>query len=319
MIPRFILSAPLYKINYINMKFISALICLSICAVVSTHGSPVDPVNSVLDRTLQEKRSDSSDSPTNQDGGDLDQLKRTKKPVKFRVGIYNDVEYQSNADRGGNSGKGSAVWLPGTEAGLNWKIAPQWFLESVVSASAGLYSSTEEQNFLGLTSKTVLRYHLGKHLPFIYAGPDLYRYQSLDTGDETNRGVAPKVGISYGHRFKKTKTLLFSDIRYQHHFVSPAGNNRSQDRDSVRIVLGVTQQLTDRLFAQAYYEYSYLDYSSIERIDSRNTLGGSLIWEATKNLSLSLSASFTDNDSSNAASQFQTINTGMGSSLIWRF
>lgn len=300
-------------------KIYQSLAFILVGTLATVVAAPVDPVNSVLDRAMQTKKSDNRDSATFEDGGNLNLLKNTAKAVAFHVGVHSDVEYQSNADLDGNSGKGSAVWFPSTELGLRWKIAPKWSLDSTAGASAGLYSSAEEQNFWGVTSNTVLKYSLGRNLPFFYAGPDLYRYQSFDTGDEISRGVAPKAGMGYSYRIEKSKTNIFSDIRYQHHFVSPSDRNRDQDRDTVRVMLGLTQQIADNLFVQGYYEYRFSDYTSFGREDSRNTVGASLIWEATRNLSLRLNTSFIDNDSTDEIAQFQTINTGMGSSLIWRF
>jgi len=295
------------------------LFCLSLAATAHA-ATPSDSVNLALDRAMQIKNTGSAESAILEDGGDIQLLKQqASTPFKFHVGIFNDVEYQSNANLDGNSGKGAAVWLPGAEVGLDWDIAPKWSLQSTLGAEAGMYSDVEEQNYWGLSSKTSLKYSFGRNLPNLYAGPDFYRYQSFDTGDEISLGVAPKVGMGYGYMIEKSKTYLFSDVRYQRHFVSPSDGNNDQDRHTVRVILGVSQQVANGLFALAYYEYRYSDYDAFNREDSRNTVGGSLTWEATRNLSLRLNASFTDNDSTISAAEFQSLNAGMGSSLIWFF
>jgi opacity protein-like surface antigen len=296
------------------------LIVCSFCLPLFMTQAALDPSQipgSTLDQAMKVKNSAVNEDALNEDGGNLKVLQQKSSALRYHFGIFSDVEYQSNANLDGNSGKGSAVWFPGAEAGLIWKLSPQWSVESTASAEAGIYSSVEEQDFWGVSLRSNLKYRPGANLPYIYAGPDFYRYQSFDTGDEISRAVAPKVGIGYGHLFDRTKTYLFSDLRYQHHFVTSEADT---NRDTVRVMLGLTQQLVESWFVQGYYEYRFSDYDDgFKRQDSRHTLGASLIWEATKNLSLRLNTSFIDNDSNDPNAQFQTINTGMGSSLVWRY
>jgi Putative beta-barrel porin 2 len=278
---------------------------------------PSQTPSSALDKAMQIKGHSTSDEAVSEDGGNLSVLKKGPKALRYHFGIFNDVEYQSNANLEGNGGKGSAVWFPGLEAGVVWNFAQRWSWESAVSAEAGIYSSLENQDYWGVNLRNQLKFTLDKKLPFLYAGPDLYRYQSFDTGDEISRAVAPKVGLGYGYLFQDTQTNLFSDIRYQHHFVTSAADT---SRDTIRVLAGVTQQLVQNVFLQGYYEYRFSDYEdAFGREDSRHTFGGSLIWEATRNLSLRLNTSFIDNDSTDANAAFQTINTGLGSALTWSF
>ncbi|NJK92428.1 MAG: outer membrane beta-barrel protein [Blastochloris sp.] len=294
---------------------------LSLCTLLAltTQAAQVDPSQtpgSALDQAMRIKRSP-TEQALNEDGGNLNELKRSGKNFNYHFGLFSDIEYQSNANLDGNGGKGAAVWLPAAEAGLTWKFAPQWSLSSTASADAGLYTDVDEQNYWGLNLRNEIKYSLGSNLPHFYAGPDFYRYQSLDTGDEISLAFAPKVGVGYGYLMDRSKTYLFSDVRYQHHFVnSPIDTSR----DTVRVMLGLTQQLTESWFAQAYYEYRFSDYDDLlGREDSRNTVGLSLIWEATRNLSLRLNTNFIDNDSNDPNASFQTFNTGLGSALIWRY
>ena len=101
----------------------------------------------------------------------------------------------------------------------------------------------------------------------------------------------------------------------KHFYTDPAAN----ERDEITASAGLTKQLTERLYAQGFYEYRFANYEDGGREDQRHYLSASLIYLFSDAVRANVGVSFIDNDSNRPGADYQTVNTGLGSSLSWEF
>jgi hypothetical protein len=304
--------------NFLMHKTLIVSLCLLFgCLGAKLVAEPVDPADRTRLRDSGASLSGTQkDAAAFEDGGDMTELKRqATKEVFYRLGLFNDIEYQSNADLQGNGGSGAVLFNPGVEGGLTWDFAPQLKLDVSGRVESGIYEGISDQDYWGADSAVKLKYQYSKYYPEFYVGPRLYRFQSFDDGDLLSEAVMAVTGLNYGYNIRQTGTYPFVNLQYQHQWVTPS----ALERDVYRATVGVTQELYKALFLQAYYEYRYSDYQNTNRSDRRNILGSALIWQPLSYLTLRLNFNFIDNDSSVERAQYQTFNGGLGSALSWKF
>ncbi|HEY8932699.1 MAG TPA: hypothetical protein VIM44_05235 [Rariglobus sp.] len=249
-----------------------------------------------------------------EDGGDYSKLVVARYVVDYRAFVLNDFEFQTNADLSGDAGEHSFVWLPTVGATANVKFNSPFSIEATAALQAAFYADVSNLDFWGVDAVANLNYEISPSWT-VYAGPEVYNYQSLDGGGELSSGVAPTAGVRHTHVIN-SRTTLFAGARYQHHFVSPS----SSERDVWSGDVGFVRQFTSTCFGRGFYEYRYSDYLNAGgRQDWRNTVGVSGIYVPSKGLRISTGVTFSTNDSTESAAEFRALNIGIGSALTWDF
>lgn len=248
-----------------------------------------------------------------EDGGDLAALTRLERALRTRLAVVNDFVYQSNAELSGNGGEGDFVWFPAIVGGLTYKLSDRLTLEAQAALQAGFYADLQEFDYWGISGQTLVRRELAAGWS-LYGGALAYDYQSLRGNGTLVRAFAPTVGFGYSRYYAASRTFAFADIGVKKHFTSPSADDRAEYAAS----LGVSRQLADRLHIQAIYAYRFADYDN-GRHDQRHQIGASLIYLFNDTIRASLGVNFVDNDSNAFGADYQTVNTGLGSSLSWSF
>ena len=256
----------------------------------------------------------SSDEALREDGGNPDELTRLERALRMRVNVNNDFAYQSNAELDGRGGEGDFVWFPGVAGSATYKLSDKVSLEGRAALEAGLYADLTDLNVWGASAELLGRYDLGASWS-AYAGAEVYDYQSLDDGDDLSRSFTPEAGLSYGRYYAASRTYAFAKLGVKHHYADPAAN----ERDEVAVSVGASKQVAEKLHVQGFYEYRFADYEDGGREDQRHYVSASLIYLFNESVRASLGVSFVDNDSNIAGADYQSVNTGLGSSLSWEF
>lgn len=249
-----------------------------------------------------------------EDGGDLAALTRQELALRTRLAVVNDFVYQSNAELSGKGGEGDFVWFPAIVGGLEYKFSDRITFEAQAALQAGLYADLDQFNFRGVSGQALVRRKLAAGWS-IYGGATAYDYQSLSGDGTLVRAFAPTAGFGYARYYAASRTFAFADLSVKQHFTSPSADDRTEYNAS----LGASRQLADRLHVQVIYAYRFADYDDNGRHDQRHQIGASLIYLFNDTVRASLGVNFVDNDSNAFGADYQTVNTGLGSSLSWNF
>ncbi|MCU0792205.1 MAG: outer membrane beta-barrel protein [Opitutaceae bacterium] len=249
-----------------------------------------------------------------EDGGDPDQLSRGPRGLDTRVDVTNHFAYQSNAELDGRGGEGDFVWFPAVTGSADYRLSEQASLEGRASLQSGIYADLDELDFWGVAAEALARRELTGGWS-LYGGAEAYDYQSLSDGDGLTRGIAPGAGLAYARYYPSSRTYATADLGLKHHYTSPSAD----ERDEASASFGVSHQLGDRLYAQAYYAYRYSNYEDTDRRDHRHAVGLALLHAYGDAARASIGVSFADNDSNTAGADYQTINITLGTTLSWQF
>jgi hypothetical protein len=293
----------------------ATLLALAALVPAATFAQPAAIDNRLAPDPLAGQLSPADDEALLEDGGDPDQLTRAERAARLRLALDNELTYQSNAELDGRGGQGDLVWFPSIAATADYKVSDTLSLEARAALQTGVYADLTELDFWGATGELLGRRALGAGGWSLYGGVEAYDYQSLDDGDSLSRAIAPKAGLGYLRYYAESRTYGFADLGVKHRYTDPA----SDERDEFTASLGVTRQLADRVYAQGFYEYRFANYEDGGREDQRHYLSASVTYLFTDAVRAGLSLSFLDNDSNTAGADYQTVNTGLSSSVSWEF
>lgn len=252
--------------------------------------------------------------PGSEDAGDFDTLVLEAFRVRYRVFVENDIEYQTNANLDGDSGDSSFVWLPRVGGAAVVEFDSPFSIEATAALQSAFYTDVSDQDFWGANAIVRVNYELTDTFS-LYAGSEVYSYESLEGAGNLSRGFAPTVGLNHNRRILDGRTHLFAGVRYQRHFVSPSAS----DRDTWTGSIGLTRQLSTDFFAQGFYEYRFSDYANGNRRDNRNSAVLALIYAPDPSFSVRTGLTYVENYSTVAAAEFKTFNLGLGAALIWQY
>ena len=298
----------------LSLRTLAALSAFAPAVLAQVNPPARDGRADRLDALARETATVAPDEALLEDGGDPSELSRAERALRSRVVVTNDLVYQSNAALDGRGGEGDFVWFPGVGGTATYKLSEKVSLEGRAALQAGLYADLTELDFWGVSGEALARRAIGGDWS-VYGGLEAYDYQSLDDGDDLSRALAPKAGLGYLRYYAASRTYGFADIGVRHPYTDPA----SDERDEFTVSLGVTRQLADRLYAQGFYEYRFANYEDGGREDHRHYIGASLVYLFSDTLRANVGVSFVDNDSNRAGADYQTVNTGLGSSVSWEF
>jgi hypothetical protein len=227
---------------------------------------------------------------------------------KFRLNVSTRVEYTSNAELSGNHGSSDVIFLPAIEAGYTTPLGHGFDFDLTSIIEAGLYSDRTNRSFLGYSTQATLDWKYDTKWPRLYMAVDPYRFDSFDRGGLITEAIGTLVGTDWGLSFNAGKSYAFVGYTFENDFSDPTEDNRS----SHRAVIGISQQLRPRLFAQLYYQYQYSNYQNVARDDSSNAVTASLIWQLNRHLFSTMSASYIDNNSTEDHASYRAVTTSLG-------
>jgi|GEM_PF-1174424 len=249
---------------------------------------------------------------------------KERKITDFRVGLFQDFVYESNANLNGNGGEGSFSYNPTVFFRTNSKLNEQFRVDTLMSWGSTWYSDLEDRDFWGVTGQVHLNYRPFEKWPEFYAGPEVNRFEAWEDGDEISKSVSIAAGLRNNVRLASS-TSLFYNLRYSHRWIDPS----QFERDQVNVLIGFTQRLAKGLFLQPSYSFGWYDYDgvvrdrsagqNVEREDLRHEIALALIYRLNENFTFRLSGSFVDQDSTLTRANYQNFSTGLNSGITYDF
>jgi hypothetical protein len=234
--------------------------------------------------------------------------------IRFTTSLYG--EFVSNAEAIGNHTSGDFLFIPTVSAALEQQLGHGVSLDFNVRTEAFIYAIYDELSFWGFSGSLLLRYQPTNEWPKFYAGIEPYWYSNIHkgsrgaeirTGSSISNALAVSAGIDKDWAFNRDQTILFVGYNLSHFFSSPATDNRT----SHRFTVGLTQQIRPSLFGQVFYSYQFLDYTDVNRRDSRNFVGMNLVYQFDEHWFTKASTYFVDNNSSQSVASYQTFGIGL--------
>ena len=227
---------------------------------------------------------------------------------KFRASVQVRSEFSTNAKLSGNHSSGDLIFFPQIEIGFNAPLPHNFSFDIAAKVESGIYTQHQERGFVGYSIISTLDWRPKLNWPRIYIGAEPYRYDSFDTGDRITQAIGLTAGTDWGYSFNKGYSLAFVGYSFTDYFAEPSMDSRQQHK----AIVGLTHEFTPRLFATLFYQFSYSDYQNISRNDYRHLLGANATYQLSKKVFSSLTASFSDNDSTQDFASYQSFNISLG-------
>ncbi|MDX6767049.1 MAG: hypothetical protein SFU85_09680 [Candidatus Methylacidiphilales bacterium] len=253
-----------------------------------------------------------------EDGG---VLAARQKWADFQVGLLQDFQYDSNANFDGNGGDDSFSYSPTVFAGANARINNEWSVSGMSTWSSTWYDGVDGQDYWGATGSLLAHYRPRANWPEFFTGAEVDRYEAWNDSTEISKSISAVAGLRNNVQLGSS-TGLFYQFRYAHRWSDPTLFNR----DQLTVSLGLSQRLAKGLYLQPTYSFGYFAYENdfgpandVEREDLRHEFALSLVYRLTTYLSLRLSGSFVDNDSTLGTASYQNFSTGLNSGLVYNF
>jgi hypothetical protein len=235
-----------------------------------------------------------------EDLGDLREAQDRGLLSHFRANVQLNTQFVSNAALRGNHGSGDFIFNPVGEVGFNAPLGHGFTLDMVGRLETVVYSRFNERSFWGYSGAATLEWQM-RRWPQFFVSVEPYRFADFSGADTIAEAVGISEGVDHSIVINKGRSLLFGGYAFTSYFATPAADNR----DTHRLLVGITHQLTPRLFAQIYYSWEYLIYQEYDRQDSRNVGGLSLIYRFGGNLFGNIGANLVDNDSNVGLGNYQ--------------
>jgi len=229
----------------------------------------------------------------------------------FRFNVGTRAQYTTNAKLSGDHDSSDVIFLPSLEAGYHTPLGTKFSFDSAFRLESGAYVANSDRSFIGYSLQNTLDYRPRPNLPRIFIGAEPYRYDNFDRGRSITEAIALSVGSDYGIAFNHGKSMAFIGYTFADHFANPSIDSR---RSNTAIV-GVSHTFTPVLTGQFFYQYEYSNFYDYDRDDSRHTLGANLTYQFRRHLFGTLSANWSDNNSSDDRASYQTAGVSLGINL----
>jgi hypothetical protein len=238
----------------------------------------------------------------------------------YRAGLQQSFIYESNADYNGNGGQGSFSATPTVLLGTELRFSESFRIDASGEWSSTWYNDlADDADFWGLTGRVLACYRPSGKWPEFFAGPELARFEQWEDGSEISKSLGVVGGLHHGVELRPG-TSLFGTLRGGHRWTDPG----QFDRHHASVFLGLNQRLARGLFLQPGYSFAYADYvrdfaDGVSREDFRHEASLALLYRINEQLTVKLTGSFVDNDSTFAPANYQNISSGLNSGLIYEF
>lgn len=269
----------------------------------------------LLDTAVRQQKLNEVEQALAEDGGKLDELIIRNKLADFKIGLINNLEYQSNADFNGNSGDGSGVYTGGLEFGIKKEFNKHLLWDNYARITSTHYTSLDDADYWGAFSRSFVRLRYNRLLPEFYVGPEIYRYEGWHDGEELSSSITASAGLQNYHSIGDFGLGLFYDYKFSQRWVSPGTSDRMENG----ILIGFNQQIYNNANIQAYYHFRYSDYQNVDREDYRHTIGLAYVARMFDCLNLRVGGEFYDNASNLDFAEYQGFTAGLNSTVTFNF
>ncbi len=232
---------------------------------------------------------------------------------KFRLNSGIRTQFTTNAELSGSHSSADLIFFPAIEAGYSSGLGHGFVFDITAIVEPGLYSSHTDRSFFGYSAQTTLSWSPSPKMPRFFIGAEPYRFDSFERDSLITEAIGTLGGVDWGYSFNNGKSFLFAGYTFENYFSNPTEDNRLSNR----VVVGITEQLQPRLFAQLWYQYENSDYHNVDRSDNKHAVTLSLIYQFNKHLFGTLGESFVDNNSTEQHASYQAILSSAG--LSWQF
>ncbi|MDX2226497.1 MAG: outer membrane beta-barrel protein [Verrucomicrobiae bacterium] len=281
-----------------------------------TRQPTTEAVDQTVNELVREAREAAQKEAIREDAGDVAFLGgKAPSPDRFFVRFQNLLEYVSNADYRGSTGRADLMWNPAIEGGWSRQMGSGIGVAASVRVDSVKFVEVQENDFWGPSGDVQVFWQMKPSMPVLRAGFRPSSYSSMDTDQRILDSLSNYAGFEHSVPVNQGRTALFYGFEYAQFHTSPSFS----DRDAFKPYGGVTQVLRDDLFLQLFYVFQWSDYHKLNREDSRNIAGLSLTHVVNQNLQLRLGGTFTDNDSNLTLAEYQSFNAGLNAVLNWKF
>jgi hypothetical protein len=232
---------------------------------------------------------------------------------KFRMNAGVRTQFTTNAELSGSHSSSDVIFFPAVEAGYSTGLGHGFAFDFTAIIEPGLYASHTDRSFIGYSAQTSLSWSPSPKAPRFFIGAEPYRFDNFERGGLITEAIGTMAGADWGYSFNNGKSFLFGGYTFENYFSNPTEDNRLSNR----VVVGITEQLRPRLFAQLWYQYEYSSYHNVDRNDSKHAVTLSLIYQFNRHLFGTLGESFLDNNSTELHASYQAIMSSAG--LSWQF
>ena len=232
---------------------------------------------------------------------------------KFRASVQTRAEFTTNAKMSGDHSSGDLIFFPQIEVGMNVPLGHKFSFDIAARTESGLYTQTDERSYIGYSIISTLDWRPKIDGPRIFIGAEPYRYDSFDTGDKITQAVGLSAGTDWGFAFDHGYSMAFIGYTFTDYLADPSIDNRTTHKATV----GVSHQFNAKLTGTMFYQFSYSDYSDVDRRDYRHLVGASLLYQFRENLFGTFTTSFADLDSTQDLASYQGFSLSLGLNLAF--
>ncbi len=233
------------------------------------------------------------DSSAREDLGDIREVNSERFKPTFRSRFSANGTFTSNARLQGSHSSSDLIFQPTLEGGLNLPLGAGFDLDLVGRIENATYVTRSARSFVGASGAATLSYRYNPRIPRVYVGTEPYWYGQLDA-DRLSSAISLTAGTDHEWAFNRGRSVAFGGYQFSRYFAAPSRD----DRDAHQVLVGVTHQLRERLFAQAFYSIRYEDFDNRDRSDVRHAWGTSLLYQVSENIFGNLTGTYVHNASS---------------------
>jgi hypothetical protein len=231
----------------------------------------------------------------------------------FHGSAQKQVQFTTNARLRDDHSSGDGVLLPSLQGGFAVPVGGGVSLDLIGRLDSVLFADNTDRALWGGGIAATVNWRPIEQGPRFYATAEPYYYADWEDGDQLASAIGLTAGVEENLVLNRGRSLLFAGYSFSHYFADPSPD----DRNVNRFIIGLTQQLHPRLYAQLYYSFQYSDYESRDRSDLRQIGGLNFTWQFATNLFGTFATSLVDNDSTLALAQYQSFIVSAG--LTWQF
>ena len=306
------------KIGLLSALIIPSFLCTSTALLAIDALSPVerflgndyDP-EEYSDLDINQQKRFAPTSPGDSDLGEQLILKRYDQREPFRVDLSTQVFWTNNTSSTNRGKDDGFIWQTRLDASWKPRIVNNLFFDVGVSEDIYEYDSPSFLDFERTDA----------HLGLIKICPDFfdivlfarYEYARVTSGSyrdsiyhaHTIRTGGQKVFLSTPKHTAYLALGAATDLS-----VSP----RELERNEYSAHLGYSYQITDRLKAVLYCNFTYYDYDTDGRNDENHVLGAELYWQLSHSTRLQASFTYVENNSNLAQgfADYDSLQGGLG-------
>jgi Putative beta-barrel porin 2 len=232
---------------------------------------------------------------------------------KFRLNASFRTDFTTNAQLSGSRSSSDVIFFPALEAGYTTSLGHGLVFDITGLVESGIYADHTNRSFISYSAQPTVSWSYGQNWPRFYIGAEPYRFDNYQRGRLITEAVGALGGADWGRSFNSGRSFLFMGYTVENYFSDPTSDNRLGNR----AIIGLSEQLQPRLFAQLWYQYEYDNYHDVSRDDSRHSISLNFMYQFSSHLFGSIGESFVDNNSTQDSASYKAFVSSVG--LSWQF